>query len=190
MGKSKYDWNAAHAVFLSDCSVSLADVARRLGIPPTSVYRKASVEKWVDERDALNRSVINSVKESYKETQENLLAKMREVSDKLDVVLVKAASKLDEVLERLENDDEPYDAITKLSRAAADLAKGSKDGLTFRRGAYDIPTPAELEAWELAKQRLELERRKVEETLKDTDKNEVKIVIAPANDEDVQEYAK
>lgn len=189
--RRKYDWERIRFEFVHDNTLTLADLARGVGASYATVHRRAVKEGWVQERTKYLSRVNAEANETAKSRDVEKLTSLQRTAEEFAEVLKKVTAMAQQVNEMVEDAGEGRAALVEVARPVSDLARAIKDAATFTRSLFDIPTEAELEARELSKKRLELERKKLEETLKDKDQSaEITVLIRPAEGDNVEDYAR
>ena len=189
MPRNKYDWERIKFEFVHD-TMTLTELARGVGCSYAAVKRRADKEGWEKERARYLQRVSADASETKRKQDVDILVSLRRSADDFAEVLQKVITMAQRVDRLAEDDGNDGEAFSRIARPLSDLARALKDASVFTRSIYDIPTDAEIEARELAKERLALERRKLDEALKENDTaSEISVVICGVMTEEAKEYA-
>lgn len=149
----KYNWPPVKAAYISE-EVSYRELARRFGIPYSSVFARGKKEDWGrlrrERQEKLTAEMVDSAREKALKEGMKALAAMQTSSSNL------MAS-----IQRITEEVEPT-IYTGDSRALSDLAKAMKDLTTVIRNVYGLPTVQEEESMRIAGERLKMEQKKAE----------------------------
>lgn len=166
--------------------VSLRKLATEYGINPTTVYERSSNEGWVALRKHYRSEIL----------AKTLDLKSGEEVDRLDGLIKSATKAIDVVVKAFSDEEQFYRYISKNkttgefvekkfrkidTQALRDLTTVLKDLTGLVRDFYDIPTPAQAEARRIAGERLEMDKKKLDEAENDT--SEIEIVFSAGPEE-------
>ena len=125
---------------------SYAQLAKRYGISKGAVGKRATRERWVDERERFGKGVYQNALEEAKGKAVDRLRTLRTAAEQAAGIVARRMERAEDMTGR---DMRAYTAALR-------------DLNVLLRDFYDVPTPAEAEARRVAAQRLELERRKLD----------------------------
>jgi uncharacterized protein YjcR len=187
------DWEAIKSEYITG-EASQAELAKKFGVSRSIIGDHCRKEKWVEERDKYRRSVVQKTIDARAREDSAQLLKLMDAASRItgialdaladDSVLytymVERREKYEvpvgadsgvpwmdgdpdvPVIERQWSEDQESKALN--TRALKDLSNIIKDMTGLIRDFYDIPTPAQREQQRIAAERLELERRKADQT--------------------------
>lgn len=201
------NWEKIKSEYITT-DISLTKLANKHGVPRSSLARRSTKEKWVEQRERYKSKVITKTVEKSANREANRLARLMDTTSKAIDVAVKAFGDQDQfnryIVEKREKyafptpsgEDGDADETALISerqwseehvfskvdtKALKDMTAVLKDLTALMRDLYDLPTQAQAEAQRIAAERLELDRRKVDATDKDT--NEIEITFNAGEDE-------
>ena len=200
------DWGAIKTEYITT-EISLSKLAAKHGVTKGALGAKCSKEKWVDERKRYKNSVITQTINARAGEDANHLSELLGAAEMITGIAVEALTKREHlytymverrerytvpvdsvsgdiwdetgdgvpVAERQWTEDRVSDAIN--TKALKDLASIVKDMTGLLRDFYNIPTPAQQDQREIARERLELEKRKADQV--EADDDEIGVVFLP-----------
>ena len=166
--------------------ISLRKLAKKYDIPYSNISRRSANEEWVEQRHRYKAKVTSKTVEKNANREANRLARLMDTTSKAIDVAVKAFGDADQfnryIVERREKyafpttgeDEEDPNLIAEKTwseeqvyakidtKALKDMTAVLKDLTALMRDFYNMPTPAQAEAQRIAAERLELDKRKVE----------------------------
>ena len=189
---SKVDWTAIKNEYIST-RTTYAKLAEKYGVSSRSVERMSSKENWKDQRAAYVKMVTEKF---MKKSTDVCVKKLMKFGDN-------AAAKALEMAEKVMADEDQFkkhtaaviplnggdaDIIEKVMtvynmKAFRDFTASMKDWVAIFRNVYNLPTQPEMEAQRVAAERLELEKKKANDS-KGADT--IRVVF----DQDIEELAK
>lgn len=205
MAKNKnIDWEQVQTDYITG-NVSYAFLAEKYGVSKTIVYEMGRHRKWVEKRKKYRQSVCKKAIDKIGKKQAKYLAKVMGATNDAADIISEALGNRDQFYTYITEKTEMYgdgvqgESVTgedtniimrkwseeqkfsKLdTRALREATQTLKELTTLLRDFYDIPTAAQAEAREAAKERLELDKRKLEAAIHDEDEeNETGIILMP-----------
>ena len=185
--------------------ISLRKLAKKYDIPQSNINRRCSNEKWVEQREQYKSKVTAKTVEKSANREASRLTRLMDTTSKAIDVTVKAfgdpeqfnryivekrekygfpvptgdgdAGDTSLLSERTWSEEQVFCKID--TKALKDMTAVLKDLTALMRDFYNLPTPAQSEAQRIAKERLELEKRKVDAADNDTDEIEVTFNAGP-----------
>lgn len=182
------NWEKIKSEYITT-DISLTKLANKHGVPRSSLARRSTKEKWVEQRERYKSKVITKTVEKSANREANRLARLMDTTSKAIDVAAKAFDDPEQfnryIVEKREKyafptpggDDGEADEAALISerqwseeqvfskldtKAIKDMTAVLKDLTGLMRDFLNIPTPAQAEAQRIAAERLELEKRKVD----------------------------
>ena len=177
---------------------SQTKLAKKYGVPLSNRARRSIKEKWVELRENYKHDVTVKTAKKSANREANRLARLMDTTSKAIDVAVKAFGDPDQFNRYIVEKREKYGFPTPASdsegettllaertwseeqifkkidtKALKDLTAVLKDLTGLMRDFFNLPTPAQEEAQRIAKERLELEKRKADAAENDTDGIEI-----------------
>lgn len=199
------DWSAIKTEYITG-TISLRKLANKHGVSTSMVMSRSAAEKWVEQRERYQRSVVAKTIEKTANKEANKLAKLMSATDKAIDVVVKAFDDEQQfnryIVERMEEYAEPEtyiddnDVVHSVgmrkyseektfakvdTKALKDLTMVLKDLTGLMRNLYGIPTQAEAESQRIAAERLKLEQKKADAA--DSSVTGIEVVFAAGPEE-------
>ena len=168
----KVDWSKIKAEYITGTDTSYRKLAEKYGIHESVITKRAVAEKWYPAKKKYNSELVaKAIAKSQKE-EVNRLAKLQtaasSMADVIDKVFKDAQqfnrhTVVNKYIDEgggmsIENEEKIFDKVD--TRAIKDLTGAIKDLAAVMRDIYDIPTAGEVQAREIAAERLELEKKK------------------------------
>ena len=149
-------------------SESLAAISKRLNIPRKVVEAACTREGWVQQRkaarDKLTKDTVAKVTKEKAKAIEKELLKAQKAADLLSKRLLTVLEDENAFLRESVTGEQYWDA-----RAISDTARALKDTIFSLRNIYGLPTTQEVANMLLAEKRLEIDKRKADAAIGDTD---------------------
>lgn len=146
------DWELIKTEYITT-DVTFKELAEKHGLKHDYVRKRASREKWRDDRDIFRskrtQKAINKAINRGSEDICEYLMKLKGCSTELDRAIEKVLKQRDKLT--------PQDVRL--------MASALKDAIWIKKQLYDIPTQAEREAQKIATERLEIEKQRLEHDL-------------------------
>ena len=166
MGK---DWNAAKIEYMTG-TATLEDISKKYEIPLSSLKKKASRDGWRKQKIAEFEKVQAEAQKQFNTASAERLVKNLDreykIAERISELLDKATAVQIEVV-TLDSDGEP---CTKIDLAALNVAaKILKEIEAVKRSIGGMTTTQEDRVYNLNKERLEIERKRLE---RDTDEDD------------------
>ena len=200
------NWEAIKTEYITT-DTSHRKLASKYGVPLSNIQRRSKGENWVDLRNQYKAKVTSKTLEKSANRESNRLARLRDTTSKAIDVVVNAVDDTQQFKRYLVDRQEKYampDAselddngegklITERkwteehifkktdTKALKELTAALKDLTALMRDFYDIPTPAQAEAQRIAAARLEMDRKKAENT--DNDVSAIEVIFNAGEDE-------
>lgn len=118
------DWEKIRIEYITNTNISYRKLAQKYGVNATNIAKKASKEKWVEERNKNASKTLSKTLNAIASQQANRAARLQTVADKL---LTK--------VERLVDDEEELLTDTSTMRDIARVLKDIKDIQMIRSDA-------------------------------------------------------
>ena len=181
----KLDWVAIKTEYIST-NISQIALAEKYGIAPRTLQQMASREKWFAERKKHKEKLVKKSLQKIATKESNLLARELSVADKITGILEKALNDAEQfnrhiVQTKLKTKKmEVWDAEERVfNKIDMQALKQAADALQtvekMKRSMLNILTESERTQLEIAREKLELEKRKAEAS--DRTDNEVHVVL-------------
>lgn len=181
----KLDWKAIKTEYITT-AISQRDLADKYGIALRTLQQTANKESWFAERKKYKERVVKKSIQKIATKESNLLARELSVADKITGVLEKALKDANQfnrhIIQTREKigknekwgvEEKIFDKVDMQSlKQAADTLQAVEK---MKRSMLNILTESERTQLEIARERLELEKRKVE--VADKTDNEVHVVL-------------
>lgn len=165
--KKGIDWDAIRQEYVTSLK-SAKKIADEHGIVPGHVSRRCAEGGWVAQRKAFRKSVADkAIKKAAKKEADRLanLISAANTAGNVAALGLKRAEKAWKELDGCAPEDKAELIGYTDSRTARDYTAIIKEVVSIMRDYYDIPTAAEREARELAKERVKIERERMEKGL-------------------------
>lgn len=141
------DWAKIKTEYVTS-NVTYDELAAKYGVSKRAVYMHGSKEEWVKERQEYCRSIADGVIQNSASEEIDRLNSLKTASNNL-------ADYINKKIENLVVNNEDISV-----RAIKDYVTALKDLVPTVRSLYNIETISESEARQIAKERLELEKKK------------------------------
>ncbi len=162
--KKGIDWDSIRQEYVTSLK-SAKKIADEHGIVPGHVSRRCAEGGWVAQRKAFRKSVADKAIKKAEKKEIDRLANLISAADTAGSVAalgLKRAEKAWKELATCAPEDKAEVIGYTDSRTARDYTAIIKEVIAIMRDYYDIPTAAEREARELAKERVKIERERME----------------------------
>lgn len=143
---SSVNWNELKIEYITT-DISYRKMSAKYGIPMNTIVHAAKTAEWTKERKRYREKVVSKTLRKVSELESNKLAKLVRVSDNLDELI-------EQVMEAKKEELSTQDV--------RNLALTIKDAISIKRNVYHLPTLSEAETFEIARERLALDRKKWE----------------------------
>lgn len=152
MDRENVDWNAIKTEYITT-DTSYRRLGKKYGIDYKMIGRHASRDGWVKAKEEWCAQTLNKVLNKAGDDEADRLSSVRRAAVRMAGILEKAT----------EDKSCFFNNEGKLSsRAMQQAVSALKDLTAILRGLYDLPTGAEKQAQQLARERMELERQRFE----------------------------
>lgn len=142
--------------------ISYRKMSAKYGIPMNTIVHAAKMAEWTKERKRHREKVVAKTLRKVSDLESNKLAKLVRVSDTLDGLI-------EQVIEEKKADLSTQDL--------RNLTLTIKDAISIKRNVYHLPTLSEAETFEIARERLALDRKKME--AEKDGSGSVEIILSP-----------
>lgn len=187
IGKQIYDYTQAEAEYITT-NISYACLAEKHKIPMTSLAKYAKDNQWVAKRKQYCENIVTEIADSVGEGKIDKLKKLISASDMAADVIEKTLSDAQQFQRYVVTEKDGIGETTQEyifekidTKALRDVVASIKDLTTVMRNLNDLPTSAEREARAIAKERFELEKKKIE----NENNHEDTITVAFEGDADI-----
>lgn len=161
------DWDALKTEYVTT-EISLSKLAEKYGTTKSSLAKKSTAEKWVDERKRYRNAVVTKTLQKSQERDVKRLCKLMDATEKLIDISLRAISDEQQYQRYIvtEGMGEGYsEASEKVfqkvdTKALKDTVSVLKDLTSMVRDFYDIPTAAQREQRDINLARLKLDEQK------------------------------
>ena len=143
---SSVNWNELKIEYITT-DISYRKMSAKYGIPMNTIVHAAKTAEWTKERKRYREKVVSKTWRKVSDLESNKLAKLVRVSDNLDELI-------EQVMEAKKEELSTQDV--------RNLALTIKDAISIKRNVYHLPTLSEAETFEIARERLALDRKKWE----------------------------
>jgi quinol monooxygenase YgiN len=189
MGELKTNWAKVKAEYVTT-NISYRKLAKKYGLTYTTVANYARYDNWVEARRAYKiettSKIIDKCMTKEVRNEADKLQRMRDSADKLSKIIESSLNdeeqfnrhiiqtkKKDGQIEEWDSEERIYKKLD--TRAIKDMTSAMKDLTSMLRNVYDLPTLQEVEANQLAKDKLALDREKA--SLFDDDEEDTGVVM-------------
>lgn len=150
MATAKPDWDAIKSEFVSGKATTTA-ISKKYGVSESTIYAHARNEQWRATREKVRR------KTEEKYVNQCARARARELT-----VISSAAEKMAALLDRTvdELSEMPAESRTKSLKGLAAVASAISANTATLINLYGIQSPAQIESQRIARERLELDKRR------------------------------
>lgn len=142
------DWGAIRLEYIKG-GTSLRGLAKKHGVSLSCISAKCKAENWVGQKSDFGARAVQKAQIKLENHTANKLASLMRSSDLL-------SQRIEEVL----GDPDQFEARVVDARGISDMAKALRLLNQTIRDLYDLPSGQEQLAREIAKEKLELERKK------------------------------
>jgi hypothetical protein len=170
-GLEKYDWEKIKLDYVTG-NMSYSAIIKKYGVSKRMLADRASKGNWVELREKHRNNLYSKSYDLVFKDRVKKLSKLISASDKLAGIVNSQVMKI-EKLEKASDEPINTQAIKNLTLAAKELTN-------VIRNLNNIPTEAEYEALNIAKQKLAMDKSK-----SDDETEEIRIVF----DDDTEEFA-
>ena len=159
--KNKHiDWCGIKTAYVTG-NKSYADLAVEMNISKGSIALRASKEKWGEARAAFREKVVDKVVSKRADSEAKGLVKLLDAAEHMADALSDALQDEKILLHSISpGGDAPEDAEKLDTRAIRDLTMSLKNMAQVLRGLYRLPTQAEAESQNLAREKFEYQKQK------------------------------
>lgn len=165
--------------------ISYRDMAKKYNIPLNTLNDAARKAKWVEARKQYRQLVCAKTRELASDEKASKLAGIAFAADKMSDVIQKVMQDSDQFFRKVDMTTGQEVVGKKVdSKAMRELTAAMKDLTAVIRNVWNIPTEAESVSMQLARERLEIEKRKAE-TMEELEYGiSAGVVLIPSVEED------
>lgn len=180
MKNSLNQWDKIKTEYITT-EISFRKLAEKYNISASTLTKRAAKEQWAKKRKTHRNKVVSKTTEKTAQRQANKLVKLQESVDKLTALIDTALDDTKQLYMYVDLMNHKTFTSKKLdTKAIKDLSSSMKDLTSVIRNIYNIPTEQENSAMKLARDKYELDRRKVEAAMGDDEEDtESGVVLIP-----------
>ena len=180
------NWTEIETQYITG-DMSQKELADSLGISYSTLSKVATENKWSDKRKKFRKKTANKGLERAGARISRKLARLAEGTELLIDAALKALGDEQQFYRYIVTDFKGEGVIVtkekifeKLdAKALKDVTAALRDLTAMRRDLFGIPTQSETVAQKIARERLELEKRKVEAAIQTEDEGEYGVILMP-----------
>jgi hypothetical protein len=161
MAKKKPDWDDIRTEYVTS-ETSYRKLADKYKINYQTIAKTARAEKWVNKRKEHTNKILTKTSDKIAESKANKLATIAESADKMADTIHRVMEDTDQFFRRTTLAGEEIVSQKADTKAMKELASAMKDLTSVLRNVYNIPTEAESISLQIARERLEIEKRNSE----------------------------
>jgi hypothetical protein len=161
MAKKKPSWEELKAEYVTG-NMSYRELSEKYKISHSLIMKRAAKEKWTTARKKNGRKVIEKLTNKVNNEKVNKLATIAESADKMADTIHRVMDDTDQFFRRTNLAGEDIVSKKADTKAMKELASAMKDLTSVLRNVYNIPTEAESISLQIARERLEIEKRNSE----------------------------
>lgn len=168
--------------------ISYRLMAKKYGMSQSTVSKMARLHGWTEERANYRQNLVTKTVEKITEEKVNHLAGIARSADKMASTIERVMEDTDQFFRRIDSFGGEHVSAKADTKAIKELSAAMKDLTAVLRNVYNIPTEAESLSMQLARERLELEKKKAD-TVEDLayGVSAGVVLIPPVMDEDDDE---
>lgn len=178
IGKQRYDYTQAELEYITS-KCSYAFLSEKYEIPLTSLTKYARDNEWVLKRKKHCENIVAKTADKIVTKKSDKMAALITAADKTAQIIENALEDENQLFRYIVTENTGYfDQKTSEytfkkmdTRALRDIVSSLKDLTTVIRNLNEIPTNAEKEARKIAREKLQLEKKKAEESNQKPDTN-------------------
>ena len=185
--RKKTNWDEIKTEYATT-DISYREIANKHGIPYRTVVDAGRSQEWVKARETYrNKTVAKSIDLAANERAKHLQS-IASSADKMANVIHSVMDDTEQFFRRIDMTTGEEKISKKVdSKAVRELTAAMKDLTAVLRNVYDIPTQAEQVSMELARERLEIERKKAQQEEEFISNGGGIVLLPPLNEEDTEE---
>lgn len=185
--RNKPNWDEIKTEYATT-DISYREIANKHGIPYRTVVDAGRSQEWVKARETYrNKFIAKSIELAANERAKHLQS-IASSADKMANVIHSVMDDTKQFFRRIDITTGEEKISKKVdSKAVRELTAAMKDLTAVLRNVYDIPTQAEQVSMELARERLEIERKKAQQEEEFISNGGGIVLLPPLNEEDEEE---
>ena len=182
--RKKPNWDEIKTEYATT-DISYREIANKHGIPYRTVVDAGRSQEWVKARETYrNKFIAKSIELAANERAKHLQS-IASSADKMANVIHSVMDDTEQFFRRIDMTTGEEKISKKVdSKAVRELTAAMKDLTAVLRNVYDIPTQAEQVSMELARERLEIERKKAQQEEEFISNGGGIVLLPPLNEEE------
>jgi transposase len=161
MAKKRPSWEELKTEYVTT-DISYRKIADKYKLSASTVAKMAYKYKWTEARAKHREKIVTKTADKIAENKANKLATIAESADKMADTIHRVMEDTDQFFRRTNLAGEDIVSQKADTKAMKELASAMKDLTSVIRNVYNIPTESESLALQLARERLEVEKRNSE----------------------------
>ena len=161
MAKKRPSWEELKAEYITG-NMSYRDLAKKHKMSAPLIMKRGVKEGWFGLRKQNGQKVMAKLTERVNEEKVNKLATIAESADKMADTIHRVMEDTDQFFRRTNLAGEEIVSQKADTKAMKELASAMKDLTSVLRNVYNIPTEAESISLQIARERLEIEKKNAE----------------------------
>ena len=180
------DWTEIETMYITG-NMSQKELAESLQISYSTLSKVATENKWSDKRKKFRKKTANKGLERASARISRKLAKLAEGTELLIDAALKALGDEKQFYRYIVSDgvgegcsvtkEQIFDKLD--AKALKDVTSALRDLTAMRRDLFGLPTQGETVAQKIAKEKLELEKRKLEHEISEESDGESGVILIP-----------
>lgn len=185
--RKKPNWDELKTEYTTT-NASYRDIAKKYGLAPSHVCKMGKEGNWVEAREQFRAKISAKTIDLAVNERAKHLTSIASSADKMANVIHSVMDDTEQFFRRIDiNTGEEKISKKVDSKAVRELTAAMKDLTAVLRNVYDIPTQAEQVSMELARERLEIERKKAQQEEEFINNGGGIVLLPPLNEEDTEE---
>lgn len=161
MAKKRPSWEELKAEYITG-NMSYRDLAKKHKMSAPLIMKRGGKEGWFELRKQNGQKVMAKLTERVNNEKVNKLATIAESADKMADTIHRVMEDTDQFFRRTNLAGEEIVSQKADTKAMKELASAMKDLTSVLRNVYNIPTEAESISLQIARERLEIEKKNAE----------------------------
>lgn len=161
MAKKRPSWEELKAEYVTG-NMSYRQLAQKHKISPHQLMNRGCKEGWFELRKQNGQKVLAKLTDKVNNEKVNKLATIAESADKMADTIHRVMEDTDQFFRRTNLAGEEIVSQKADTKAMKELASAMKDLTSVLRNVYNIPTEAESISLQIARERLEIEKKNAE----------------------------
>jgi hypothetical protein len=165
MAKKRPSWEKIKSEYITG-NVSYRKLIDKYGLSSTALYQRAKKERWVELKKQHSSEIVAKTVQKFTENESerraNKLSTIAESADKMADTIHRVMEDTDQFFRRTNLAGEDIVSKKADTKAMKELSSAMKDLTSVLRNVYNIPTEAESISLQIARERLEIEKRNSE----------------------------